>query len=159
MSSADDLRSLAARLEEIATRDWQAFDAERVTLTGGHAANVGSKSAGASRKTYALSQHENASHHAVVQRASTLAQQAIQHKDKGMATQDVTKAQGHASAANAALREVAHLHAAEVAAQGRVQSAYQKSHEAQLASAYTAAREAAGAVSAHVAALKLAHKS
>lgn len=158
MSAADELRTLAERLDEIATRNWDAFDAQRVTLTGGHASNVGSKSAGASRKTYALSQHENANHHDVTKRASVLAEQAILHKDMGMGTKNLTKAQGHASAANAAVREVAHLHAAEVAAHGRVQSPYQKGREAHLSAAYTKAREAAGLVTAHVAALKLARR-
>lgn len=156
MSTADELRELAEFLDLIESRNWDAFDAQRPTLLGGHAHNWGSKSAGASRKTYALSQHESAGHHDVVKRSSYLAEKAILHKDKGMATTKVSTAVGHASAANAALREVAHLHAAEVAAHGRVQSPYQKAREAHLANQFERAREAAGAISRHVAALKAA---
>lgn len=159
MSTADDLRALAERLNEIESRNWDAFDAQRPTLAGGHAANVGSKSAGASRKTYALSQHESAGHHDVVKRSSYLAEKAILHKDKGLATKHISTAVGHASVANAALREVAHLHSAEVAAHGRTQTPYQKEREAHLANQFERAREAAGAISRHVAALKAArHK-
>lgn len=156
---SDDVEALANFLEYLQMRgdSWEAFDAERKTLTGGHAHNVGSKSAGASRKTYALSQHETDAHHDVMKRASYLAQKAIVHKDKGLATQDHVKAGHHASIANGALREVAHLHAAEVAAAGRPQTQYQKNRESNLANAFTKAREAAGAISAHAAALKMAH--